>query len=129
MDEDPQDEHDAALPFVEDYLPALLAQASKLISAEFHAVVEAEGFSVTEWRILASLTGSQGISTGRLAQISVTKQPTVTRLLDRMEAKGYVERFAHESDRRLTMVRIAPAGQATLADLIRKAKELSLIHI
>ena len=53
MDEDPQDEHDAALPFVEDYLPALLAQASKLISAEFHAVVEAEGFSVTEWRILA----------------------------------------------------------------------------
>jgi DNA-binding MarR family transcriptional regulator len=88
MAEDPQDEH-AALPFVEDYLPALLAQASKLISAEFHAVVEAEGFSVTEWRILASLTGSPGISTGRLAQISVTKQPTVTRLLVRMLGIGY----------------------------------------
>lgn len=125
MAEDPHDDP-PALPFVEDYLPALLAQASKLISAEFHAVVEAEGFSVTEWRILASLTGSPGISTGRLAQISVSKQPTVTRLLDRMEAKGYVERFAHESDRRLTMVRIAPAGQSIVADLIRKAQEHEL---
>ena len=110
-------------PFVDDYLPALLAQASKLISAEFHAVVEAEGISVTEWRVLASLTGMQGVSTGQLAQISVSKQPTVTRLLDRMEAKGFVERFSHESDRRLTMVRIAPAGQTLVADLIRHAKE------
>lgn len=123
MDEQAQEQ---PLPFVDDYLPALLAQASKLISAEFHAVVEAEGLSITEWRILASLTGTPCISTGRLAQISVSKQPTVTRLLDRMEARGYVERFAHESDRRLTMVRIAPAGQTLVADLIQKAKEHEL---
>ncbi|ACY30750.1 MarR family winged helix-turn-helix transcriptional regulator [Comamonas thiooxydans] len=127
MDQDSQEAHALPLmPFVEDYLPALLAQASKLISAEFHTVVESEGFSITEWRILASLTGTSGISTGRLAQISVSKQPTVTRLLDRMEAKGYVERFAHDTDRRLTMVRIAPAGQTIVADLIRKAKEHEL---
>ena len=40
-----------------------------------------------------------------------------------MEAKGYVERFAHETDRRLTMVRITPAGQTIVADLIAQAKE------
>ena len=33
------------------------------------------------------------MSIGRLAQISISKQPTVTRLLDRMEAKGQVERL------------------------------------
>lgn len=114
---------DPVLPFVDDYLAALLAQASKLISAEFHAVVEEAGFSITEWRILATLTGSPGSSTGRLAEITLSKQPTVTRLLDRLEAKGYVERFAHETDRRVTMVRIAPAGRTIVADLIQKAKE------
>lgn len=111
------------LPFVDDYLAALLAQASRLISTEFHAVVQASGFSVTEWRILATLTGSEGMSIGGLAQVSVSKQPTVTRLLDRMEAKGYVERFAHDSDRRITMVRITPEGLTIVADLIRQAKE------
>lgn len=111
------------LPFVDDYLAALLAQASQLISTEFHAVVQANGFSVPEWRILATLTGSEGMSVGALAQISVSKQPTVTRLLDRMEAKGYVERFAHASDRRVTLVRITASGRAIIANLIRQAKE------
>lgn len=111
------------LPFVDDYLAALLAQASALISTEFHAVVRASGFSVSEWRILATLTDGDGMSIGELAQISVTKQPTVTRLLDRMEAKNYVERFAHETDRRITMVRITHQGQTILTDLIRQAKE------
>ena len=110
------------LPFVDNYLAALLAQASRLISTEFHAVVKESGFSVSEWRILATLTGGEGMSIGGLAQVSVTKQPTVTRLLDRMESKGYVERFAHDSDRRITMVRITPEGRGIVADLIAQAK-------
>jgi DNA-binding MurR/RpiR family transcriptional regulator len=88
-------------------------------------VVESEGFSITEWRILASLTGTSGISTGRLAQISVSKRPTVTRLLDRMEAKGYgplrarYRPTSHHGAHR--------AGRPTIvADLIRKAKEHEL---
>ena len=113
----------AERPFVDDYLPALLAQASQLISTEFHAVVRASGFSITEWRVLATLTGSEGMSVGGLAQVSVSKQPTVTRLLDRMEAKGYVERVGHDADRRVTMVRITPAGRSIVADLVRQAKE------
>ena len=111
-----------AARFVENYLPALLAQASRLISTEFHAVVQASGFSVTEWRILATLTGSEGMSIGGLAQVSVSKQPTVTRLLDRMEAKGHVQRFDHDTDRRVTMVRITPQGRKIVAGLIRQAK-------
>ena len=41
--------------FVDHYLAALLAQASHLISSEFHTVVRANGLSVSEWRVLASL--------------------------------------------------------------------------
>ena len=110
-------------PFVDDYLPALLAQASQLISTEFHAVVQASEFSITEWRVLATLTDSDGMSVGRLAQVSVSKQPTVTRLLDRMESKGYVERFDHDADRRVTLVRITEAGRTIVADLVRQARE------
>lgn len=111
------------LPFVDNYLAALLAQASALISTEFHAVAQASGFSVSEWRILATLTGSTGMSIGGLAEVAIAKQPTVTRLLDRMEAKAYVERFAHETDRRITMVRITSQGRKIVTDLITQAKE------
>ena len=109
--------------FVDDYLPALLAQASHLISSEFHAVARQHGFSVSEWRVLATLAGGEAVSIGQLAQISVTKQPTVTRLLDRMAAKGQVERLPHDSDRRITLVRITRAGARTVAKLIDLARE------
>src|SRR5690606_29161154 len=109
--------------FVDDYLPALLAQASELISAEFHQVVRKHGFSVTEWRVLASLAGGKPISIGKLAQVTVTKQPTVTRLLDRMEARGQAERLPHDSDRRVTLVRITRKGAKTVEHLMALARE------
>ena len=110
-------------PFVDDYLPALLALASQLISSEFHAVARSHGFSVSEWRVLASLAGFDAISTGQLAQISLMKQPTLTRLLDRMVRDGHVERLDHDGDRRVTLVRIAPAGGRTVAKLMDLARE------
>ena len=112
--------------FVDDYLPALLAQASELISAEFHRVVRRHGFSVTEWRVLATLAGGKPISIGKLAQVTVTKQPTVTRLLDRMEARGQAERLPHDSDRRITLVRITRKGAKTVEQLMRLAREHEL---
>jgi DNA-binding MarR family transcriptional regulator len=113
-------------PFVDDYLPALLAQASQLISSEFHRVARQHGFSVSEWRVMASLAGSEAISIGQLAQITVTKQPTVTRLLDRMEARGQIERLPHDSDRRVTLVRITDAGTKAVEHLMELAREHEL---
>jgi len=109
--------------FVDGYLAALLAQASHLISSEFHAVVRAHGLSVSEWRVLASLAGAEPISIGRLAEVAVLKQPTVTRMLDRMEAKRQVERLAHDGDRRVTLIRITPAGSRMVERLIALARE------
>ena len=111
------------LRFVDDYLPALLAQASQLISSEFHEVARKHGFSVSEWRLMASLAGGEAISIGQLAQVTVTKQPTVTRLLDRMEARGQVERLPHESDRRVTLVRITRKGSKAVEHLMELARE------
>ncbi|MFV0284316.1 MAG: MarR family winged helix-turn-helix transcriptional regulator [Castellaniella sp.] len=109
--------------FVDSYLPALLALSSQLISGEFHKVVREHGFSVSEWRVMASLANDSLISIGDLAQITVIKQPTVTRLLDRMESKGQIQRLPHPSDRRITLVRITPQGARTIEHLIELARE------
>ena len=108
--------------FVDDYLAALLAQASHLVSDDFHRLARAVDVPVAEWRILATLTGGDPLPVGRLAAIVVAPQPTVTRQLDRMTAKGLVERVAHESDRRLALVRITPAGETLAASLVRQAR-------
>ena len=112
-----------AAAFVDDYLPALLAQASHLISSEFHRIVTAKGFTVSDWRVLASLDGAEPMSIGGLARLTTMKQPTLTRVVDRLQGRGHVRRIAHESDRRVTLIEITPAGDKLVAGLIDLAKE------
>jgi DNA-binding MarR family transcriptional regulator len=116
----------ANVGFVDDYLAALLAQASHLISSEFHRVVRRHDLSVSEWRVLAtlaSLVNGQSSSVGRLAQITLSKQSTLTRLLDRMQLKGHVKRVVNKADRRITAVRITASGRRVVAGLISAALE------
>ena len=107
--------------FVDSYLPYLLARASFSISSEFHAQVEAAGFTVSEWRILASLSGVKQRTVGELADIVLAKQPTVTKMVLRMAGQGLVMRTACTQDKRQAWVSLTPQGKKTVRPLLKKA--------
>ena len=105
----------------EDYTLYLLARASELASAEFHAELAALGVPVPVWRVLAVLSGGES-SVGRLASACLIKQPTMTKLLDRMATEGLVERRRGEGDGRAVRVALTEAGRARAAALIPLAR-------
>jgi DNA-binding MarR family transcriptional regulator len=109
--------------FVDDYLAYLLAQASQRISAEFHQQVKSAGLSVTEWRVLASLEGSAGETIGDLAVLANTKQPTLSKVVQRMETEGLVARTGVRADRRQTRVGITTKGRNLIAALCEQATQ------
>jgi DNA-binding MarR family transcriptional regulator len=106
--------------FVDSYLPYLLARASFSISSEFHAQVEAAGFTVSEWRILASLSGVKQRTVGELADIVLAKQPTVTKMVLRMADQGLVMRTACTQDKRQAWVSLTLKGKKRLTPLLKK---------
>ncbi|MFM8692936.1 MAG: MarR family winged helix-turn-helix transcriptional regulator [Limnohabitans sp.] len=108
--------------FVDDYLAYLLARASHLISSEFHAVVQASGLSLMEWRVMASLSGKEALSIGELADIVLAKQPTVTKLVGRMEEAGWIRRIDASHDKRQSLVSLTPVGQRKVKPLLVKAR-------
>ena len=107
--------------FVDSYLPYLLARASFSISSEFHAQVEAAGFTVSEWRILASLSGVKQRTVGELADIVLAKQPTVTKMVLRMVDQGLVMRTACTQDKRQAWVSLTPTGKKTVQPILKNA--------
>ena len=107
--------------FVDSYLPYLLARASFSISSEFHAQVEAAGFTVSEWRILASLSGVKQRTVGELADIVLAKQPTVTKMVLRMAGQGLVLRTACTQDKRQAWVSLTIKGKKRVTPLLKKA--------
>lgn len=116
----------AAVPaarFVDDYLAYLLARASHLVSAEFHAQLAALGVAAPTWRVLSTLSDSNGLTVGELAKIVLLKQPTLSKALDRMIADGLVSRTASAADRRQVRVSITSKGRAMVEGLIARAIE------
>ena len=113
----------AAAPprFIDDYLAYLLAQASRRVSGQFHGEVQMGGLSVTEWRVLAGLSGVPHESVGALSEITLTKQPTLSKIIQRMERQGLVRRSDTPVDRRQTLVALTPKGQALAADYVQRA--------
>jgi len=107
--------------FVDSYLPYLLARASFSISSEFHAQVEAAGFTVSECRILASLSGVKQRTVGELADIVLAKQPTVTKMVLRMADQGLVMRTACTQDKRQAWVSLTVKGKKRVTPLLKKA--------
>lgn len=108
--------------FVDGYLLYLLARASGIASAEFHDRLKTRGVPVPVWRILAVLKGADGVTIGELAVRCLANQPTVTKTIDRMQAQGLVNRTSDAVDRRRVFVRLTPAGEALVDNLIAEAK-------
>jgi DNA-binding MarR family transcriptional regulator len=74
-------------------------------------VLKAEELSTTQYNVLRILRGSpQGLTCGEIASRMITRDPDVTRLLDRMKKRGLISRSRESRDRRLVLARIAPEG-------------------
>lgn len=75
------------------------------------AVLKAEDLSLTQYNVLRILRGApQGLPCGEIASRMITRDPDVTRLLDRMEKRGLISRARESRDRRMVLARITPAG-------------------
>lgn len=72
--------------------------------------------TATQYNVLRILrgAGNDGIPCREVSERMVNRDPDVTRLLDRLEARGLVARTRLVSDRRVVMARIADAGQRLL---------------
>ena len=108
--------------FTDEYLLYLLAHASAAASDAFHAEMQAEGISVTTWRILGSLYPNVRLNVGALARKSLMKQPTLTRTLYRLCKQGIVARHHSDDDRRGVLVDLTDKGRDMARDKIEKAR-------
>jgi len=74
-------------------------------------VLKAEDLSQTQYNVLRILRGApEGLSCGEIASRMITRDPDITRLLDRMEKRGLISRARESKDRRLVLTRLTPEG-------------------
>ena len=109
--------------FVDSYLGYLLGQANHALYKDFDAHVRAAGLSSIEWRVLATLHDGEPITISQLAHEVLSKQPTITKLVQRMSEQGWLALHADAADQRRTLVSVTPAGRRLVKPLVEQAKQ------
>ena len=82
-------------------------------------VFKPSGITGTQYNVLRILRGAEpaGLCRNELRDRMLTRMPDVTRLLDRMEKAGLVERAREAEDRRMVSTRITKEGRRLLDEL------------
>ena len=89
-------------------------------------LLKAAGLTFSQYNVLRILLGAgpDGLKCADVAERMVTRDPDVTRLLDRLESQGLAARQRSAQDRRVVTTRITPAGRELLARLDRPTEAL-----
>ncbi len=100
-------------------LGALVHDVARLWRKRFEQRAATLGFTRSQWQVLVFLSRNEGIHQAGLAEMMEVEPITLVRILDRLEARGLVERRQHPKDRRVWLLHLTPAAHPSLSLLLR----------
>jgi DNA-binding MarR family transcriptional regulator len=96
----------------------LLNDTSRLLRRRFEQRAADYNITSAQWRAMAQLSRSDGLTQVALAHLLEIEPMSVCRLVDRMEAGGFVTRQPDPADKRAKLVYLTEKSRALL-DIIR----------
>lgn len=102
----------------------LLNDVARLMRTAYDRRIRKLGLTRAQWWVLTHLYRSNGVSQTELAETLEIEKPTLGRLLDRLEAKGWVKREHDAKDRRVWRVHLTEEVEPALRTMREIAKEL-----
>jgi DNA-binding MarR family transcriptional regulator len=110
-----------------------LLRTTDLLSRGPARLLKTENLSATQYNVLRILRGApEGLLCGEIASRMITRDPDITRLLDRLEKRRLISRRREAKDRRAVLTRITPEGLKLLARLdgpVEEAHRQQLGHL
>jgi MarR family transcriptional regulator for hemolysin len=100
----------------------LVHEVARQFRRRFEEEARVHGVTVPQWRALAEIAQSEGISQRALAGCIDTDPMTVSGILDRLEKRALIERYPDPTDSRAKLARLTPAGD----ELVLVARNIGL---
>lgn len=101
----------------------LLHDVARLLRKRFEQRARCLGLTRSQWQALAYLSHNEGIHQGGLAELLEIEPITLVRILDKVEARGLIERRQHPKDRRIWQLYLTPAAHPLLETMRKVGNE------
>jgi len=98
-------------PDDEHYIGYTISDVARLMRTVFERRVRAVGLTRAQWVVIARVHRRPGLSQSEVADLLEIEKASAGRLVDRMEAKGWLTRRADANDRRINRLHLTPAAE------------------
>jgi DNA-binding MarR family transcriptional regulator len=98
-------------PDDEHYIGYTITDVGRLLRTVFERRVRAVGLTRAQWLVIARVHRRPGLSQSEVADLLEIEKAPAGRLIDRMQAKGWVERRDDRSDRRINRLHLTSEGE------------------
>jgi DNA-binding MarR family transcriptional regulator len=111
---------------LEDHVFVALIKLADTLAQQVEQLLKPSGLSGTQYNVLRILRGSEpvGLACRSIGDRMISRDPDITRLLDRMEKRGLITRERQTDDRRVVKTRITAAGLSILKTLDAPVREM-----
>ena len=119
------------IPTLEEEAYLNVQRTANVLLQDVVELLKAHNLTPTQYNVLRILRGAgeAGLTAGDVGDRMITRDPDVTRLLDRLETRGLAERSRCTEDRRVVWTRITAAGLAAIGPLDDPINEIHLRHL
>jgi MarR family transcriptional regulator for hemolysin len=97
----------------------LLKDVTRRYTRRFEERAQTLSLTLPQCRVLINLQSHEGVSQKRLAELTEVDPMTLVRILDRMEADGWVQRRFDPADRRAHTLWLTPESKPVLDHISR----------
>ena len=105
----------------------LLHDTARLLRVEADKRARATGMTRAQWVLLLRVRDRPGLSQKELAELLEVEPITVARLIDRLEARGMVQRRPDPKDRRIWRLHLLPPAEPVLEQLHAEREDMLLM--
>jgi DNA-binding MarR family transcriptional regulator len=107
--------------WIDGFLPYQLYRVTSKLNAKLIGKLKANHINPSQWRVLSVLRAFGTLSVGRIVDLTLMEQPTISRVVAQLEQDGLLARRWSDADSRVLEVTLTGSGLAAFNEVIPTA--------
>jgi MarR family transcriptional regulator, organic hydroperoxide resistance regulator len=107
--------------WLDSFFPYRLYRASKKLQLRLQTRLRAQRVNPSQWQVISVLKAYGALSIGEIVDATLMEQPTVSRVVARLEKSGLVSRRASTRDSRMALISLTAPGIEVFKQIVPAA--------
>jgi DNA-binding MarR family transcriptional regulator len=114
---------------MDDSIGYLTSQVKAVLGGSLNSQLADLGISYPQWKVLMHVHNERGFTAAELCRCLETDTGSMTRMIDRLEEKGFLRRVRSETDRRVVKLELTDAGRALVPAMLNAVVNVLNHHL